>query len=559
MYDGWKVFDMIVLGGMTLGYGLNNPKISQFVKAFRLMRVVRLMTFIKPIRIILDTLLICMPQLANILLLLILVYTMFAIVFMNLFATTRYGQRAGPTANFDDFVHAIATIYQIITGDEWDTLMYDYSVEHPFCTELFGGKGNGDVYGWEEWGAFPNLSWGDCGSSLAARVGFVVFKIIGESILLNLFIGMILDKFGFITDEVALLPDADWSNGSTTSQIQELVAIFTTFGKRGYISCSSLESLLNAWPHPMGYAQEDGTVKRTPQDLAAQKLIAAELNVIALREQIRLEKEREENMTRWQRFRKLFGRMTAEKPAFKRNISSMGFIDIILTVLYWRLPQMVPTSVKQTRLDVVKEVVKMAKALALTNSVNRLLARKKKAEVSRALQSLIDFRKWSRSDEHMLRRGEFLEEIKRRKEVLGMVPPSRKSVIMKTLSRAILSWGGRQSLAFNLALQEVRLPPFLGFLCCRERSLHRHISPINPVPCRTRTGPCPREPLQRPLAYRSPPPATAATGPPLQERLYHSVTHRAASESHHRAQGGLEGAIWLQLTSLSRRGHRDFR
>jgi hypothetical protein len=56
----------------------------------------------------------------------------------------------------------------------------------------------------------------------------------------------------------------------------------------------------------------------------------------------------------------------------------------------------------------------MAKALALTNSVNRLLARKKKAEVSRALQSLIDFRKWARSDEIMVRRNEMLEEIKRR-------------------------------------------------------------------------------------------------------------------------------------------------
>ena len=355
MYDWWKIFDIIVVGGITLGYALNNSKITQFVKSFRLMRVVRLMTIIKPIRIILDTLLICMPQLANILLLLILVYTMFSIVLMNLFATTKYGIRSGPTANFDDFGRAIATIYQIITGDEWDLIMLDYSVEAPFCTLQFGGKGAGDVYGWEEWGKYPNLSFGDCGSSLSARILFVVFKIVGESILLNLFIGMILDKFGFITDEVAQVETADWSNGSTARQIEELTEIFTRFGRSGYIACSTLERLLFQWPQPLGYVGEDGVAVRTAKDLASQKLIAAELQVIVLREQVRLEKE-EQQETRWQKVKKYILRATAEKPHFKRNISAMGFIDIITTVLYWRLPSMVPISLKQERLALVEEV-----------------------------------------------------------------------------------------------------------------------------------------------------------------------------------------------------------
>lgn len=37
---------------------------------------------------------------------------------------------------------------------------------------------------------------------------------------------------------------------------------------------------------------------------------------------------------------------------------------------------------EQARLDLVKEVEAMAKSLALTNSVNKMLARKKRAEVS---------------------------------------------------------------------------------------------------------------------------------------------------------------------------------
>eukprot|EP00282_Hemiselmis_andersenii_P000529 CAMPEP_0114161436 /NCGR_PEP_ID=MMETSP0043_2-20121206/28932_1 /TAXON_ID=464988 /ORGANISM="Hemiselmis andersenii, Strain CCMP644" /LENGTH=520 /DNA_ID=CAMNT_0001257627 /DNA_START=42 /DNA_END=1601 /DNA_ORIENTATION=+ len=270
---------------------------------------------------------------------------------------------------------------------------------------------------------------------------------------------MILDKFGFITDEVAQVETADWSNGSSTGQIEELTSIYRTLANRdGYVAISILEPLLEKWPLPLGFRREDGSIQRDEADVAAVKLIKAELTVIAMREQVRLEKEQEAKKGHLQRVKKWLLSFTQEKQVFKRSISAMGFIDMVLTILYWRLPTMVPTSVKQERLALVDEVVKMAKALALTSSVNRMLAKKKKAEVSRALQRLVDFRKWARADEHMVRRMEMIDELKHRKDVLANIKPSTSSIITNSISRVMRLMGGQGAQAFKLALKEV--PPF---------------------------------------------------------------------------------------------------
>ncbi len=48
--DPWKAFDLFVAAGTTTGYAQQNQRIAQFAKSFRLMRVVRLMKMITPIR-----------------------------------------------------------------------------------------------------------------------------------------------------------------------------------------------------------------------------------------------------------------------------------------------------------------------------------------------------------------------------------------------------------------------------------------------------------------------------------------------------------------------------
>lgn len=100
------------------------------------------------------------PQLANILLLIMLVYSMFAVVFVSSYGTVKYGYRLGPTLNFKDFGSAITACYQLITGDEWMDVMADCAVQPPFCTPRFSREADPYYDG-------PELSFGDCGSEIS--------------------------------------------------------------------------------------------------------------------------------------------------------------------------------------------------------------------------------------------------------------------------------------------------------------------------------------------------------------------------------------------------------
>lgn len=190
--DPWKNFDIFVCLGTLVGYLGNNKEITQFVKAFRLLRVVRLMIIIKKIRIILETLIKCIPQLANILVLLFLVYSMFAVIGLQFFSATKYGTRLGPTANFNTWTDAMVVCYQIVTGDSWWEIMDDCAILPPYCTPLF----DNDLmpgYGYNG----PPKTFGDCGGGAVSTVYFMAFKLICEFIMLNLFIGDIMLKSPF--------------------------------------------------------------------------------------------------------------------------------------------------------------------------------------------------------------------------------------------------------------------------------------------------------------------------------------------------------------------------
>jgi len=43
---------------------------------------------------------------------------MFAVAGMQLYTTTRFGLRLGPTANYESYTKAIFLIWQLITGDD---------------------------------------------------------------------------------------------------------------------------------------------------------------------------------------------------------------------------------------------------------------------------------------------------------------------------------------------------------------------------------------------------------------------------------------------------------
>merc|ERR1719199_35539 len=132
------------------------------------------------------------------------------------------------TASFEKFADSLTTLYQILIGDEWHQLMDDTSVQYPFCTPVFAKSSDPSNSMFTYSGL--DYSWGDCGSTSSlpsAQILFPIFIIFGQAVLLNLVIGMILDNFSFITDQVDEVEDPDWSGGATAEQIHHLATIFS--------------------------------------------------------------------------------------------------------------------------------------------------------------------------------------------------------------------------------------------------------------------------------------------------------------------------------------------
>ncbi len=84
-------------------------------------------------------------------------------------------------ALFVDLICVNFVVTWNITQDEWMKIMDDVSVQPPECTERFDSN---FIYNYSG----KQYSFGDCGSSYS-RFYFVIFKLICECILLNLFIG----------------------------------------------------------------------------------------------------------------------------------------------------------------------------------------------------------------------------------------------------------------------------------------------------------------------------------------------------------------------------------
>jgi hypothetical protein len=201
--DKWKRFDAFVACGTLAGKLVQSESVTKFSKAFRLVRILRLMIMIRPIRVILETLISALPQLINIVVVLLLIYSMAAIMLVQTFGMTKHGNRTGATAGFYNYPQALYTIYQIVSGDEWHDIMSDHSVQWPECTRSFDEE---NIPGWNAWRGFAfTLVVTDCG--LPKEISFTIWMLVivlCQYILLNLFIGMILDNFSFIAGEVLL-------------------------------------------------------------------------------------------------------------------------------------------------------------------------------------------------------------------------------------------------------------------------------------------------------------------------------------------------------------------
>lgn len=110
----WNRFDLMIVIGTDIGLlldmsgaGINISTIATVVRAFRIMRIFRLIKSSQNMRIILDTIAHIMPQVTNIMSLVFLLLFIYSVLGMNLFSTVMYQDSYNSRANFRSFGESI--------------------------------------------------------------------------------------------------------------------------------------------------------------------------------------------------------------------------------------------------------------------------------------------------------------------------------------------------------------------------------------------------------------------------------------------------------------------
>ncbi|XP_071805177.1 sodium leak channel NALCN-like isoform X5 [Asterias amurensis] len=153
---------------------------------------------------------------------LFILITFYAFTGVVLFGKVKYGEMLNRHANFERVPNAIAVLFRIVTGEDWNKIMHDCMISPPYCSRV------GDNY-WET----------DCGNVTASLLYFGSFYVIIAYIFLNLLVGIIMENFSlfYSNEEDALLSYADIKNFQITWNTVDV-------GRKGVIPVSRVKFVL---------------------------------------------------------------------------------------------------------------------------------------------------------------------------------------------------------------------------------------------------------------------------------------------------------------------------
>ncbi|KAL9928146.1 muscle calcium channel subunit alpha-1-like isoform 1-T2 [Glossina fuscipes fuscipes] len=162
----------VVIGSITemilTSSELMPPLGVSVLRCVRLLRVFKVTKYWRSLSNLVASLLNSIQSIASLLLLLFLFIVIFALLGMQLFGGkfTFNQEEEKPRSNFDSFYQSLLTVFQILTGEDWNAVMYD------------GIRAHGGVF------SFGVLS---C-------IYFIILFICGNYILLNVFLAIAVDN-----------------------------------------------------------------------------------------------------------------------------------------------------------------------------------------------------------------------------------------------------------------------------------------------------------------------------------------------------------------------------
>jgi len=167
--DPWNVFDFVIVAACLVPAGD-----THFFAAFRILRVLRILrmiTFLPKLRLLIGALVKSIPSMGYIILLIAILFYVYAIVGVFVFG-------ASDPMHFGDLHHTLVTLFKVLTLEGWTDIMN---------THIYGPVSNGNMQIVSVW----------------PFIYFASFILIGAMIIMNLFIGVIMNSMQESQDELS--------------------------------------------------------------------------------------------------------------------------------------------------------------------------------------------------------------------------------------------------------------------------------------------------------------------------------------------------------------------
>jgi voltage-gated sodium channel len=181
--DGWNTFDFIIVGACFLPFTGQSVIV---LRLLRVLRVVRLVGTVPELKLIVNTLLKCIPSICYIGALLSILFYIYACLGTFLF-------RAHDPVHFESHHISLLSLFRVATLEDWTDIMYTAI----YGCQNYGYSGLQELCKSSE--AFPFLGW----------FYFVSFVLLATFVFLNLLIGVIISNMEDIKEKERLRLDPD--------------------------------------------------------------------------------------------------------------------------------------------------------------------------------------------------------------------------------------------------------------------------------------------------------------------------------------------------------------
>jgi len=199
--DGWNVFDFIIVAIAIVALFIPNMDAS-FIAVLRLVRILRvfkLVTAIPKLQLLVGALIKSIPSMGYVGILLGILFYIYAAMGVFFFGEN-------DPVHFATLQDAMLSLFRIVTLEDWTDIMY---INIHGCDSMWG-------YGPEMGCTNPQ------GSGTMAIAFFVSFVLIGTMVVLNLFIGVIMNSMDEARAEAEMESNIEAKKSGSISLSQEL-------------------------------------------------------------------------------------------------------------------------------------------------------------------------------------------------------------------------------------------------------------------------------------------------------------------------------------------------